>query len=38
MKQHTIEELKAMSIEQAEKYYDELHKAHARTDLRFLEV
>lgn len=38
MKLHTTEELKAMSIEEAEKYYVALHKAHASTYLGFLEV
>ena len=27
---HTTEELEAMSIEEAEKYYKKLHEAHAK--------
>ena len=30
MKQYTSEELKAMSIEEVTKYYEELHKAHRK--------
>jgi len=31
MKQHTTEELKVMSIEEVEKYYEKLHKENRKT-------
>ena len=31
MKEYTTEELKTMSIEKAEKYYEELHKENRKT-------
>ena len=32
MKLHTTEELKAMSVEEATKYFEKLHKANVKTD------
>ena len=31
MEQHTTEELKVMSIEEVEKYYEKLHKENRKT-------
>jgi len=36
MKVHTAEELKAMSVEEATKYFERLHKANSKRNLSIL--